>query len=102
MSGGEILGWLVKIVAGEKIKERLNRSGLQRQNRALLEALADSQAFRREYADALERVHRIAADRDHYHSEMMRLRIEVGELAAAIEERDRQIAALTARIETGG
>ena len=93
MTGGEALGWLVKLVAGEKIKGRLNRDSLQKQIRVLSDALAESQDHRKEYVDALERVNRIAADRDHYHGEMMRLRIEVNRQAEEIESLRSQISA---------
>ena len=85
MAVGEFLGWLGKVVTGDKIKQQLNRKGLQDQVRVLTRALAESQDHRQEYADALDRVHRIAADRDHYHAEMMKLRLENAELRLELE-----------------
>ena len=43
-----------------------------------------------------ERVHRIAADRDHYHAEMMRLRIEVARQSAEIDKLRAEVAAARA------
>lgn len=91
---GEILGWLAQLVASEKIKEQFGKRGLNKETRILKEALEDSQNFRAEYADALQQVHRIAADRDHYHSEMMKLRIEVAQQEQELAKLRKKLAKL--------
>lgn len=99
--GGEIVAWLLKLVAGEKIKEELGKKGLKKQIRVLNDALAESQEFRKEYAEALEMVQRIAADRDLYHREMMRLRIEVADLTKRNAALEAELAEAKARQRKG-
>lgn len=85
MAAGEILVWLAKTIGGQAIKDRIGRAGLKRQNRVLTKALEESQHRRADLEDAARIVASIAAQRDSYFAEIVRLRAENVALRAEVE-----------------
>lgn len=76
MGLADVLLWLLKLLGGEALKDRLGRRGLRAELRVLRQALQDSQNKRDELANVEPLVDRMARERDALFAEVVRLRVE--------------------------
>jgi hypothetical protein len=82
--GQEFLIWLAQLLASEKVKSKLGERGLKSDIVMLRKALKASQARTEELEGVADLLERVAAQRDSYFEELLRLRGELQRLNAEL------------------